>query len=86
MAAVRRGRRCLHTLLKCMETIRWREKFASNKWLSINYDLGYNKIMNCANVLVVSRVQTYLYTIYVNGRTNSMRRKYGSRVLQKIYR
>jgi hypothetical protein len=39
-----------HILLKCSEMENWREEFLYGKWLSINGDIAYNKIINRTNV------------------------------------
>jgi hypothetical protein len=39
-----------HTVLKCWETKKWREKYVNSNWLNINEDLAYKKITSCNNV------------------------------------
>jgi hypothetical protein len=35
-------------LLKCSETM-WREHFLSSKWLIVNEEVAYKRIINCTN-------------------------------------
>jgi hypothetical protein len=48
-----------HTLLKCSETKKWREKCVNNNWLNINEDLAYRKIISCTNVNKVKSLEKY---------------------------
>jgi hypothetical protein len=38
-----------HILLRCPETKKWRMQFVNKKWLCINEELAYKKIVNCTN-------------------------------------
>jgi hypothetical protein len=53
----------VHILLKCPETRRLKEHFLSRKWLTINEEIAYNKIINCTNTLEIRNIGMYLYKI-----------------------
>jgi hypothetical protein len=38
-----------HILLECKETKHWREKLIHDKWLSLNKEAAYRKIMKTTN-------------------------------------
>jgi hypothetical protein len=40
---------CVQRNLYITETKQWREEFIRKKWLSINEDIEYKKIINCTN-------------------------------------
>jgi hypothetical protein len=46
-----------HTLLKCSE----REECVNSKWLNINEDLAYRKIIICTNVNKIRSLGKYLF-------------------------
>jgi HKD family nuclease len=54
------GEDAKHTLLKCSETKKWREKCVNSKWPNINEDLAYRKIINCTNVNKIKSIGKYL--------------------------
>jgi hypothetical protein len=37
-------------ILKCLERKMWREIFSCSKWLNINEDMTYKRVINCTNV------------------------------------
>jgi hypothetical protein len=51
-----------HRLIKCPETKKWREKLC-NKWLIINEDVAYRKILvfTCRNISKVKTIGSYLF-------------------------
>jgi hypothetical protein len=53
----------LHILLKCSETRKWREQFLSRKWLVVNEEVAYERIINCANAVELRDIGKYLYKI-----------------------
>jgi hypothetical protein len=48
-------------LLKCSETITWREECVSSNWLNINEDIAYRKIISCTNVNKIISLGKYLF-------------------------
>jgi hypothetical protein len=40
-------------MLSCPETKKWRMQFMNKKWLCINEELAYKKIVNCANIAYI---------------------------------
>jgi hypothetical protein len=50
-----------HILLKCSETKKWREECVNSKWLDINEDLAYKKIISCTNVNKIKFLGKYLF-------------------------
>jgi hypothetical protein len=51
-----------HIVLKCIETKKWREEYVNSKWLNINEDLAYKKIISCINVSRINAIGKYLFT------------------------
>jgi hypothetical protein len=51
----------VHILLKCPETRRLREHVLSRKWLTINEEIAYKKIISCTNTLEIRNAGSYLY-------------------------
>jgi hypothetical protein len=49
------------SLLKCLETRKWREQFLSRKWLMISEWIVYKKIINCTNIIDLKNIGIYLY-------------------------
>jgi hypothetical protein len=49
-----------HILLICPETKKWRMQFINKKWLCINEELAYKKIVNCANKVHIIHLGEYL--------------------------
>jgi hypothetical protein len=50
-----------HIMLKCPETKKWREELVCNKWLNINEDIAYRKIIICNNVTKLKVIGNYLF-------------------------
>jgi hypothetical protein len=50
-----------HILLKCSETKMWREECVNRKWMNINEDLGYRKLISCTNVNKIKYLGKYLF-------------------------
>jgi hypothetical protein len=42
------GENAIHTLLNCKETNRWREKYLNKKWLQMNNEVAFNKLVRCS--------------------------------------
>jgi hypothetical protein len=49
-----------HILLSSPETKKWRMQFISKKWLCINEELAYRKIINCTNKAYIINLGEYL--------------------------
>jgi hypothetical protein len=41
----------IHVLLKHLEMNKWGETFLCSKWLNINKDLAYKRIINCTDIV-----------------------------------
>jgi hypothetical protein len=41
----------VHIILKCSETMKWREQILSRKWFVVNEEIAYKKITNCTNAV-----------------------------------
>jgi hypothetical protein len=52
-----------HMLLECPETKKWREELVCSKWLDINEDTAYRKIISCTNVIKIKSIGEYLFKI-----------------------
>jgi hypothetical protein len=52
-----------HVLLECKETKHWREKSIHDKWLSMNKEVAYRKIMKTTNRTHIQNVGKYLDTV-----------------------
>jgi hypothetical protein len=46
--------------LSCPETKTWRMQFINKKWLCINDELAYKKIVNCTNKVHIIHLGEYL--------------------------
>jgi hypothetical protein len=49
-----------HILLSCPETKKCRMQFMNKKWLCINEELSYKKIVNCTNKAYIIHLGEYL--------------------------
>jgi hypothetical protein len=49
-----------HILLSCPETKKWRMQFINKKWLHINEELAYKKIVNCTSKAHIIHLGEYL--------------------------
>jgi hypothetical protein len=49
-----------HIPLSCPETKKWRMQFINKKWLCINEELAYKKIVNCTNKAHIVHLGKYL--------------------------
>jgi hypothetical protein len=52
-----------HILLECKETKYWRVKLIHDKWLNMNKEVAYRKIMKIRNRTYIQNVRTYLDTV-----------------------
>jgi hypothetical protein len=46
----------IHIFLKCSETREWREQFLSRKWLIVNKELAYKRIIYCTNAVELKKI------------------------------
>jgi hypothetical protein len=42
-------------------TKKWREEYVNSKWLNINEDLAYRKIINCTKVNKINSLGKYVF-------------------------
>jgi hypothetical protein len=49
-----------HILLECKETKHWREKLIHDKWLNVNKEVAYRKIMKITNHVHLQNLAKYL--------------------------
>jgi hypothetical protein len=49
-----------HILLSYLQTKKWRMQFINKKWLCINEELVYKKIVNCINKARIIHLGKYL--------------------------
>jgi hypothetical protein len=49
-----------HILLECTETKYWREKLIHDKWLNINKEITYRKILKTTNRAHIQNIGKYL--------------------------
>jgi hypothetical protein len=49
-----------HILLECKETKYWREKLIHDKWLNMNKEVTYRKIMKTTNITHIQNIGKYL--------------------------
>jgi hypothetical protein len=52
-----------HILLECEETKYWREKLIHDKWLNMNKEITYRKILKTTNRTQIQNVGKYLDTV-----------------------
>jgi hypothetical protein len=52
-----------HILLECEETNYWREKLIHGKWLSMNKEVAYRKILKITNRTHIQNLGKYLYIV-----------------------
>jgi hypothetical protein len=55
-----RGRNVKHILLECKETKYWREKLIHDKWLNMNKEIAYRKILKTTNRTHIQNIGIYL--------------------------
>jgi hypothetical protein len=48
-------------MLRYIEFIKWKEECVNSKWLNINEDLAYRKIISCTNVNMITSLGEYLF-------------------------
>jgi hypothetical protein len=53
----------VHVLLKCVETRKWRKQLLSRKWLTVNEESAYKKIINCTNAVKLRNIGNYRYKV-----------------------
>lgn len=46
----------VHTILKCSEMRKWREKHLSREWLFVNEEIAYKKIKDCATAVELKKI------------------------------
>jgi HKD family nuclease len=51
----------MHIPLKCPEMKKQREELVGSKWLNINEDIAYRKIISCTNVTMTKTNAKYLF-------------------------
>jgi hypothetical protein len=56
-----------HILLECKKTKHWTEKLIHGKWLSMNKETAYRKIMKLTNRTHIQNLGKYLDTVKING-------------------
>jgi hypothetical protein len=56
----------MHILLKCSKTRKWREQFLGRKWLTVNEEVAYKRIINLTNAVELRSIGKYLYKIRCN--------------------
>ena len=54
------GEEMLCTLLDCLEIRNWRMKFLNDKFLSVNKEVAYKKILRCTNKDKIRNLGRYL--------------------------
>jgi disulfide oxidoreductase YuzD len=52
-----------HILPECKETKHWGEKLIRDKWLSMNKEVAYKKIMKITNTVHTQNLGKYLYIV-----------------------
>jgi hypothetical protein len=52
-----------HILLECKEIKHWREKLTHDKWLSMNKEVAYRKIIKITNRTHIQNLRKYLDTV-----------------------
>ena len=50
----------VHKLLNCLETENWRMKYLNGKWLGMNREVAYRKVLNCTNRGQIRNLGRYL--------------------------
>jgi hypothetical protein len=56
----------IHNLLDCLGTRNWIMKFLNDKWLRMNKDVAYRKILRCSTKDRIRNVSRYLDKISIN--------------------
>jgi hypothetical protein len=57
-----------NTLLKCLETGKWREQLLNRKWRIINEEVAYKRIINCTNAVELRNRKNTCMKLDVNRR------------------
>jgi hypothetical protein len=52
-----------HILLECKETKYWREKLIHDKWLNMNKEITYRKILKTTDRIHIQNIGKYLYIV-----------------------
>jgi hypothetical protein len=52
-----------HILLKCTETKNWRMGMLCKRWLGINEEVEYKKMLSCTNKMTVKNMGKSLFTV-----------------------
>jgi hypothetical protein len=50
-----------HMLLKCEETKNWTETFVNQKWLQVNEEITYRKLISNTETLELENLGKFLY-------------------------
>jgi hypothetical protein len=56
-----------HILLECKETKYWSEKLVHDKWLNMNKEITYRKILKITNRTHIQNLGKYLDIVKTNG-------------------
>jgi hypothetical protein len=58
-----------HILLECPETKTWRTEMLCKRWLDINGEVAYRKMLSCTNKIMVKKIRENFYLEFnVNGK------------------
>jgi HKD family nuclease len=52
-----------HILLECPETKKWRTEMLCKRYLSINEEVAYKKMLSCTNKMTVKNMGRFLFRI-----------------------
>jgi hypothetical protein len=52
-----------HILLECPETKNWRTEILWKRWLGVNEEVTYKKMLSCTNKMTVKNMGTFLFRV-----------------------
>jgi hypothetical protein len=52
-----------HILLECLETENWRTEMLCKRWVDINEEVVYRKMLSCTNKMMVKNMGKFLFTV-----------------------
>jgi hypothetical protein len=52
-----------HILLECAETKNWRTEMLCKRWLDINEEVAYRKMLICTNKMMVKNMGKFLFRV-----------------------
>jgi hypothetical protein len=52
-----------HILLECPETNDWRTEMLCRRWLDINEEVAYRKMLSCTNKMTVKNMGKFLFRV-----------------------